>query len=67
MTLLHAKIEIEGQEERPIRCTFNPDKLTYTKNNTWTPQPATGRHLPPMGFSPRGEETSAQSSFQPPS
>jgi hypothetical protein len=50
MTLLHAKIEIEGQEDRPILCTFNPDKLTYIKSNTWTPQPATGRHLPPMGF-----------------
>jgi hypothetical protein len=60
MTLLHARIEIEGDaHQSPIRCTFNPAQLTYIKSNTWTPQPATGKHQPSMGFGGGGPATLA--------
>jgi hypothetical protein len=41
---------IKPEDGGRIECTFNPAKLTITKVNRWTQQPAHGRALPRLGF-----------------
>lgn len=51
MTLQKASIQpLEGTADM-IEAMFNPDQITYTKQNNWTYQPTNGQGLPPGAFS----------------
>jgi Contractile injection system tube protein len=50
MTLQKASIQpLEGSESM-IEAMFNPDLITYTKQNNWTYQPTNGQALPGGSF-----------------
>ncbi len=52
-----AKFYLAGTNTVKVECQFNPNELTISKQNNWSPKPAAGKAIPDVNFGGCGART----------
>lgn len=46
-----AIVNLDAKGSQPIKCMFNPEEYSFSKQNTWTEGTTTGKNMPELEFS----------------